>query len=35
MYDTVEVVIVMNGTELQVLSDTVDVEIETAEPTLF
>lgn len=35
MYDTVEVVIVMNGTELQALSDTVDVEIETAEPTLF
>lgn len=35
MYDIVEVVIVVNGNELQALSDTVDIEIETAEATLF
>jgi hypothetical protein len=35
MYDTVEVVFVLDGVELQSLSDTVEVEVETAEPSLF
>ena len=35
MYDTVEVVFVLDGVELQHLSDTVEVEVETAEPSLF
>ena len=35
MYDTVEVTFVVNGEELQALTDVVDVEVETAEPSLF
>ena len=35
MYDIVEVVIVLDGEELQSLSDKVEIEVETAEPTLF
>lgn len=35
MYDTVEVVFVLDGVELQSLSDIVEIEVETAEPSLF
>lgn len=35
MQDVVEVVFVINGQELQSLSDVLEIEVETAEPSLF